>query len=324
MKRSQKYWTGSAALFGLASLALSASFQTPAYAQGVSPQLDIGQIELQAKQAQQKQAAKPAAGKPAQNVAAQAGTGQTLAAASGAASAPSAPKVSSAKLASAKLASARLASASPSPVTATSTAASTQAKPAASASTALASADPAADTDAAKPKSAKRVAAGPAAAKGPYYVDFRARTAASYGHAFVWFGKTSEKKVDVAGLHPAGDATEFVVGHLLPVPAETGASYGDLDPQYLTANYRVYMNEADAKRVFAYIRHLQATHKLWNEMTNNCTTFLGQIASYMGLKTPFYLKVPEDYVNSLKELNGGKQFVQLAPESTGFFGASNN
>ncbi|HEY0233776.1 MAG TPA: hypothetical protein VGC86_01785, partial [Afipia sp.] len=176
--------------------------------------------------------------------------------------------------------------------------------------------------DAAKPKPAKRAAA--AAAKGPYYVDFRARTAASYGHAFVWFGKTSEKKVDVAGLHPAGDATEFVVGHLLPVPAETGASYGDLDPQYLTANYRVYMNEADAKRVFAYIRHLQATHKLWNEMTNNCTTFLGQIAGFMGLKTPFYLKVPEDYVNSLKELNDGKQFVQLAPESAGFFGGNNN
>ncbi|HEY0122034.1 MAG TPA: hypothetical protein VGC14_09790 [Rhizobium sp.] len=187
----------------------------------------------------------------------------------------------------------------------------------------MASADPAAGTEAAKPKQASnRVAA---TGKGPYYVDFRSRTAASYGHAFVWFGKTSEKKVDVAGLHPAGDATEFVVGHLLPVPAETGASYGDLDPQYLTANYRVYMNEADAKRVFAYIRHLQATNKLWNEMTNNCTTFLGQIASFMGLKTPFYLQVPEDYVNKLKELNGGRQFVQLAPESTGgLFGGNNN
>src|SRR4051812_42272043 len=41
-----------------------------------------------------------------------------------------------------------------------------------------------------------------AIAIGPYYVDFRARTAASYGHAFVWFGKTSEEQVEVAGLHP--------------------------------------------------------------------------------------------------------------------------
>lgn len=299
MKRSLNYVTASAALFGFTSLMLSASFVATANAQGFSPQLDIGQIENQAKQAQ---AAKPVARKPVRNTVAQAPAGQTATDAS--ATATSAPKPSSAKLASA----------SPAPA---------PAKPSASTSRALASADPAAGTEAGKPKPVKR-AAPAASVRGPYYVDFRARTAASYGHAFVWFGKTSEKKVDVAGLHPAGDAAEFVVGHLLPVPAETGASYGDLDPEYLTASYRVYMNEADAKRVFAYIRHLQATHKLWNEMTNNCTTFLGQIASFMGLKTPFYLKVPEDYVNSLKELNGGKQFVQLAPESTGFFGGNNN
>ena len=39
-----------------------------------------------------------------------------------------------------------------------------------------------------------------ASAKGPYYVDFRARTAASWGHAFVWYGKSSERAVEVAGL----------------------------------------------------------------------------------------------------------------------------
>ena len=171
----------------------------------------------------------------------------------------------------------------------------------------MASTNSATPADGAKPR--KPVARGP---KGPYYVDFRARTAASYGHAFVWFGKTSEKKVDVAGLHPAGDEVPFVLGHLVPVPAETGASYGDLDPQYLTANYRVYMNEADSKRVFAYIRKLQSTHKLWNEMTSNCTTFIGEIATFMGLKTPFYLKVPEDYVNELRKMNDDKQFVQLS------------
>ena len=81
-------------------------------------------------------------------------------------------------------------------------------------------------------------------------MDFRARTAASYGHAFVWYGKTSEKQVEVAGLHPAGDTVPYVLGHLMWVPSETGASYGDLDVQYLTASYRVYLSEADAKKVF--------------------------------------------------------------------------
>ena len=152
------------------------------------------------------------------------------------------------------------------------------------------------------------------AAKGPYYVDFRARTAASYGHAFVWYGKTTEKQVEVAGLHPRGDVLPYMLGHLILVPAETGASYGDLDEQYLTASYRVYLSEADAKKVFAYIKHIQATSSVWNAGTINCISFIGRIASFMGLKTPVhFLKVPEDYVNELKAMNGGRQTVHLDP-----------
>jgi len=151
-------------------------------------------------------------------------------------------------------------------------------------------------------------------AKGPYYVDFRARTAASYGHAFVWYGKTSEKQVEVAGLHPAGDVLPYVLGHLTWVPSETGASYGDLDEQYLTASYRVYLSEADAKKVFSYIKELQATSPVWNAETTNCTAFIGRIANFMGLKAPFHLLKPEEYVNQLREMNGGRQTVQLASD----------
>jgi hypothetical protein len=156
-----------------------------------------------------------------------------------------------------------------------------------------------------------RTSRSSAAVKGPYYVDFRARTAASYGHAFVWFGKTSERQVEVAGLHPAGDEVPYVLGHLMWVPAETGASYGDLDVQYLTASYRVYLSEDQAKKVFAYIKHLQATSPLWNAETTNCTAFIGRIATFMGLKAPFHLLKPEEYVNQLKEINGERQTAQL-------------
>lgn len=150
--------------------------------------------------------------------------------------------------------------------------------------------------------------------KGPYYVDFRARTAASWGHAFVWYGKTSEKAVEVAGLTPAGDTWTYVLGYFTWVPSETGASYGDLDPDYLTANYRVYLNEADAKRVFAYIKKLQASSPVWNAETTNCTGFIGDIAEYMGLKVPNRWQRPENFVNSLKEMNGGRQVVRLSAE----------
>jgi hypothetical protein len=162
-------------------------------------------------------------------------------------------------------------------------------------------------------KPVRRLQAG-ASAKGPYYVDFRARTAATYGHAFVWFGKTSDKKVEVAGLWPQGDEVPYMLGHLMWVPAGTGATYGDLDVQYLTASYRVYLSEADAMKTFAYIKHLQETNPLWNAETTNCTSFIGEIASFMGLKTPFHLQKPEAYVNQLRELNGGRQTAQLSPE----------
>ncbi|WP_043160762.1 hypothetical protein [Bradyrhizobium sp. Ai1a-2] len=164
------------------------------------------------------------------------------------------------------------------------------------------------------PRSTRKSASTSAPAKGPYYVDFRARTAASWGHAFVWYGKTSEQAVNVAGLTPAGDTAAYVIGHMTLVPSETGASYGDLDPEYLTANYRVYLNEADAQRVFAYIKKLQANSPVWNAETFNCTGFIGEIASFMGLKVPHRWQRPEEYVNNLKAMNGGRQIVRLSPE----------
>ena len=149
-------------------------------------------------------------------------------------------------------------------------------------------------------------------ARGPYYVDFRARTAASWGHAFVWYGKTSERAVEVAGLTPKGDVAEYVLGYITWVPSETGASYGDLDPEYLTAHYKVYLSEADARRVFAYIEHLKKSSPVWSAEISNCTAFIGDIAAFMGLKTPSRWTRPENYVNELKALNGGRQVVRLS------------
>src|SRR6266542_3050362 len=135
--------------------------------------------------------------------------------------------------------------------------------------------------------------------KGRYYVDFRARTAASYGHAFVWYGRTDQREVEVAGLHPASQSViPYVIGHVLPVPSETGPSYGDLDEQYLTAHYRVYLSDADAQKVFAYIKHLQASRPLWNAAVYNCIAFIRDIAQFMGLKTPTsHLLYPDDWIN---------------------------
>jgi hypothetical protein len=154
---------------------------------------------------------------------------------------------------------------------------------------------------------------------GRYFVDFRARTAASYGHAFVWYrrlnGHGRVGLIDVAGLHPASDSpVPYILGHIMPVPSETGKSYGDLDEQYLTANYRVYLSEADAKQVFAYIKHKQDSSPLWMASLYNCTAFLADIAAYMGLRAPTgsTWMYPEDFINKLRDLNGGRQETSLA------------
>jgi hypothetical protein len=154
---------------------------------------------------------------------------------------------------------------------------------------------------------------------GRYFVDFRARTAATYGHAFIWYGQLTPQgkigMVEVAGLHPATDnPVPYIIGHVFPVPSETGKSYGDLDEQYLTASYRVYLSEADAKKVFAYIKHKQETSPVWIAGMINCTSFVADIASYMGLKTPLTgtWMYPEDLVNSIRDLNKGRHEISLA------------
>ena len=106
----------------------------------------------------------------------------------------------------------------------------------------------------------------------PYFIDFRARNALSYGHTFVVFGRldqngrvpTDSKGVlipgmtEVAGLHPASTSNvPYTIGHFLPVPSETGPSDGDTEIAYMTAHYRIDLTEEEYRDVVGYIRGLQ-------------------------------------------------------------------
>jgi hypothetical protein len=143
----------------------------------------------------------------------------------------------------------------------------------------------------------------------PYFVEFRSRTAASYGHTFVFHGTIGNGKgfasFKVAGLHPKGDdPSTYIQGHWAPVEAETGVSYGDLDEQYMTARFCVALTQAEYNRAAAYIRHLQATTKTWHAPTYNCNSFAADIAKHIGLDTPnpnAYL--PETFIKRLGEDN---------------------
>lgn len=149
---------------------------------------------------------------------------------------------------------------------------------------------------------------------GRFFIEFRSRYALSYGHTYVIFGRMGKTgniiDREVAGLHPASNSVlPYILGHYIPVPAETGESDGDLDDRYRSASWRVTLNEQEYREVVAYIRKLQATSRFWQATVSNCNAFVGKIARSMGYKTPGIWLRPQQYVVKLREMNGGPNAV---------------
>jgi hypothetical protein len=183
--------------------------------------------------------------------------------------------------------------------------------------TAIVTEEPAAATERVTPL--KPVEVRPAAKAGsdapvgrPYFIEFRARSAYNYGHAFVVHGKVGEPitKRSVVGLHPAGDSpVPWMIGHIVPVPSETGWSDGDIgyNDVYITAKYRVYLTEAEYRVVLAHMREMQKSSALWSAPLYNCVAFVGDIAAFMGMQHPFHWVMPKEYIDGIRAMNGGRR-----------------
>jgi hypothetical protein len=160
--------------------------------------------------------------------------------------------------------------------------------------------------------------------KNRFFVEFRARNAASYGHMYVMYGEANARheviRSQIAGFYPAGDAQDcencsvyfWTIGHVLPVPSEIGASDGDLEEEYVLARYRVWINQAQYQRLVAYIEHRKANKGLWNAIWANCVTFGRDVAVYIGLNVPLPFAIapsvvlyPKTVVEMLRDANGG-------------------
>jgi hypothetical protein len=144
---------------------------------------------------------------------------------------------------------------------------------------------------------------------GAYYIEFRSRYAWDYGHTYIVHGRVGEapNHDSVAGLSPVGDdATAWVIGHYVPVPAETGWTDGDLEDKYITLRYRVLMDKDQYDRVLAHIKELQAGSHMWSAELYNCNAFVADVAKYMGLSVPSSTLIyPKIFVNHLRLLNTG-------------------
>jgi hypothetical protein len=146
--------------------------------------------------------------------------------------------------------------------------------------------------------------------EGRYFIEFRSRYALSYGHTYVIFGRMDKSgrmiNPEVAGLAPAtSDPAPYVMGHFVPVPAETGASDGDLEEEYRSASWRVMLTEAEYRKTVAFIRELKAKTRFWQASVYNCNAFVADIAKSMGYKTPAIWLRPQQFVTKLREMNGG-------------------
>ncbi len=159
-----------------------------------------------------------------------------------------------------------------------------------------------------------------AAAKSPqtkgkrYFVEFRSRYALSYGHSYVVFGRMSPSgkmiNPEVAGLHPASDSViPYMLGHIIPVPAETGWSDGDLEDEYRSAYWRVMMTEPEYNVAVAKIRKIQGRSHFWHAGIYNCNAFAASIARSMGYKTPSIYLMPQQFMTKLREMNGGPNAI---------------
>jgi hypothetical protein len=152
-----------------------------------------------------------------------------------------------------------------------------------------------------------------------HFIEFRARSALSYGHTFAAFGRLNGRgqieTFEVAGLHPAGESSvPWSIGHVIAVPSETGPSDGDLEEQYVTARFRIDLTEAEYRKLVVHIRKLQNNSPMWHAVFYNCSAFVSDIGKFMGLQAPNPLLFPADFINGMREMNAVRAASRIPDE----------
>jgi hypothetical protein len=168
-----------------------------------------------------------------------------------------------------------------------------------------------------------------------FFVEFRSRAALSFGHVYVMYGEVNARqeiiRSQIAGFIPTGDrrdcencsAYNWMLGYLVPVPGEIGTSDGDLEEQYVTARFRVWISEEKYNRLVEYVEPLKAKTPLWHALWNNCGGFARDIAALLGLHpAPPIWMYPKDLVIALREANGVQDEPLPLKDAPGLLGVA--
>lgn len=165
----------------------------------------------------------------------------------------------------------------------------------------------------------------------PYFIEFRARNARSYGHSFVVFGVRDKdgnvplvdydakhgvldpRYVEIAGLHPKTNyVAPFLIGHVVPVPAESGPSDGDFEEKYLLARYRINLTRSEFGKVVKVIQKHKRQGLFWSGPVYACVHFVAAISRDLGLQNPSGLHLPKSWVSELERINGDDPRLRIS------------
>jgi len=145
--------------------------------------------------------------------------------------------------------------------------------------------------------------------RGPYYIEYRARTGGVLGHAYITYGRLdgAGRPLDqhYAGLYPDDEYEDalMTLGPLISAPAHIRSERKD----WVTPPSAVYRRTLDAQQYarLEYFLHRMRSDKLrWHLVFHSCNDFVGEVARDQGLIIPLAWGSPTHFINTLRALNG--------------------
>jgi hypothetical protein len=141
-----------------------------------------------------------------------------------------------------------------------------------------------------------------------FYVEFRARSeTGGFGHAYVTLGTIDSsgqlQQTVVAGFMPRGMRDDFLSQFGVPVAGVVGVVRTDL-VRRPDVRLRIAISKANYYRIVSRILEARRTWTTYELLLVNCNTFVSEIASIAGLRTPVLVaQFPIAYVSELRSLN---------------------
>jgi hypothetical protein len=141
-----------------------------------------------------------------------------------------------------------------------------------------------------------------------FYAEFRARSETDgFGHAYVTLGMIDSsgqlQQTVVAGFMPRGMRDDSMSQFAVPVAGVVGVVRADL-VRRPAVRFRIAISKANYYRILNRILEMRRTWTTYELLLVNCNTFVSEIASTAGLRTPLLVaQFPIAYVSELRSLN---------------------